>query len=400
MVRAVAALYLASVPLLAYTPRGADLSQALGGIFAATYFGYLMVSRRGLRMPRELVLFGIFVTYSLIGAFYARDVNLFISRQFTLVQLWILSLVLFNVLTLDPTGHIAGWRAIQLAMVAAGLQVLSQSSSIGRVSGPLGNPNAFGLAVLLAIGATLILPVHSRSARIAQVFLLGFFAWQATLSGSRKAIMALVILGGLLSVLVLARTVTRPEALVGRLLLLGVAGYGALVLLQRSPFWYRVENVLAYATGEPIREGSLLTRHALIEAGLQLWAEHPLVGVGLDQFRLYAPVYGLEETYAHSNPVEVLANFGLIGTGLYYGVYGLLSVRLLRTWWRARGESAKGHLLALAGAFWLTWMFLETAWVAYANKLHWIATTLVLATVVNVGKMRPSEFGDSPVGQT
>src|SRR5690606_22989098 len=97
--------------------------------------------------------------------------------------------------------------------------------------------------------------------------------------------------------------------------------------IQSTPHWRRVENLALFLQGEDVSEGSLYARADFIQAGLELWREHPFFGLGSNQFRYYMPEFGLRETYSHSNPIEILANYGLIGFVLYYSIYARLSWR-------------------------------------------------------------------------
>jgi O-antigen ligase len=55
-------------------------------------------------------------------------------------------------------------------------------------------------------------------------------------------------------------------------------------------------------------------------AGLDLFAEHPLFGVGAGNFMFYAQSYGLSKSLRmHSLYIALLAETGIVGTVLYLG---------------------------------------------------------------------------------
>ena len=378
-------LYLISVPLIASLSVGADISQALG-IFAASMFVIrVLLTGDRIRLPLELILFGIFIAYTFVGGFIAVNMSVFMSTQFTLIQLWVLSVVLFNVFTLKQSDHYVLLRAIQVSVVATAVVsapgFLMQS---GRMAGTLLNANSYGLAMLLGFAATLIFPVRGRLARVAQLIVIVFLSSQAMLSGSRKAMLGVLTFVGLYGLLTVARNSRRPGAVFALIFVFALASLGILRWAQSSPYWYRVETFVSFMGGEEVAEGSISVRAQMIASGLELWREHPIIGVGTNQFRYYAHIFGISETYSHSNPVELLANFGIIGALLYYSIYAAITWRIMSAWRGQRHVPEKRHQLATGACFFLVWALLELAWVSYYSKIHWIAFGLVLVITYNI----------------
>lgn len=383
LVRFLLAAYLASVPIAAYSPVGADVSQAIGAVTVAAYVFEVIAHRRPIRLPLELLLFGLFIAYTFVGGVVARDASSFLSRQFTLVQLWILAVVMFNVLILHTSGHVVGLQAVRFGVLGAAMvAMMTMGTTTGRLAGALGNANTYGLVSLLGIAASLLLPVRAGLSHVLQGGLILFFAWQTMLSGSRKAILGVIGLGALIAIVILLRNAKRPGRFVPAVLLVTVAIGVGLAWIQNTPYWYRVENIARFASGETVNEGSLYERAELANTAVEVWRLHPVIGVGTDQFRYYAGDYGLRQTYSHSNPLEILANFGIVGVLLYYGIYAALTVRIFSGWVRERSTPRKNRF-ALIGCIWLTWLAMEVAWVSYYDKLHWITLVLLLVAAYN-----------------
>jgi O-antigen ligase len=61
------------------------------------------------------------------------------------------------------------------------------------------------------------------------------------------------------------------------------------------------------------------------KVGLAGWARNPVFGDGVEAFRADVGIT------SHSTPIDVLYNFGLIGFGLFYALFGLLAWRLYVT---------------------------------------------------------------------
>lgn len=372
-------VYLISVPLISAMPLGAAVSRALGVVAAVAFVTYIL--RGGsLRVPLELVLFGVFIMYSFVGGFVAVDLRTFVSRQFTLVQLWLLLVMIYNVFAVDWAGSTRMLQILQAGAIGAGLIALpSWEPGPGRLGGTLINPNDFGITMLLGLAVTLLLPIGHRfvhkalTASIISAFVLG-----VALSGSRKAILGVAGLFIAHGMVLLMRSAGRPAKFLGVTVVVVLSLVAVFYWFQTTPYWSRVENLFFFLQGEDVREGSLNERAALMAAGVELWKENPIIGLGTDQFRFHASKFGIRETYSHSNPVEVLANFGLIGALLYYATYVALGWRLatcLRRCWL--WKELRYRLLFLT-ALWMVWLALEAAWVTYYSKTHWIVFAMVL----------------------
>lgn len=80
---------------------------------------------------------------------------------------------------------------------------------------------------------------------------------------------------------------------------------------------YRIETAITQLfLGTSVRVShSTDERNQMIREGLKLFWDHPILGGGMQYF-YYMTSFGYE--YSHCNYVEMLCNFGLIGTLIYY----------------------------------------------------------------------------------
>lgn len=386
------ALYLISVPLISAHPVGANVSQGLGMIAGIAFASNAILRRRIVRIPPELIAFGIFVGYSFIGGFVAVNMATFVARQFTLVQLWFLVVMIFDVFYVHQFGTERMFRILLLGIIgAAVIGLLSWEPGTGRLGGTLVNPNGFGAAMLLGLGLILLLPVRPGLLHPALVAILSAGLTVAvTLSGSRKAMLGSLALLCVYGMLTVFRNARHPLRLIGLVVIVLLGSLAVFRWFETTPYWSRIENLFQFMQGESVREGSVYERAAMMVAGIEVWKENPVIGVGTDQFRYHAGAFGIRETYSHSNPIEVLANFGLVGALLYYGAYGALSWRLasvIRRCWSFR--ELRYRLLFLT-AFWIIWVVLEVAWVTYYSKIHWIAFAMVLTTSAHLERRMSS----------
>ncbi len=82
-------------------------------------------------------------------------------------------------------------------------------------------------------------------------------------------------------------------------------------------------DVLTNREGDSGRTG-LGNRRGWEKEGLKGWAANPIFGNGMEAFRSDF------STTSHSTPIDLLYNYGLIGFGLFYGLFASLALRLQR----------------------------------------------------------------------
>jgi hypothetical protein len=140
------------------------------------------------------------------------------------------------------------------------------------------------------------------------------------LTGSRKALFLLVV--GVLGLLLLLLVERHQQNTKGKLALIA----GALVIFTACvlfvPSLYdlvgrRVIEVFRTLFGEGGEDESTRIRLNMIEVGIKLFRQKPLLGQGVG-------------SYAHNNYIELLVGVGIVGTLIYYSMYLVTIVRLVR----------------------------------------------------------------------
>jgi len=79
----------------------------------------------------------------------------------------------------------------------------------------------------------------------------------------------------------------------------------------------RMEGLLNFFSEDATADHSTRIRMELIGIGFELFKDNVLIGYGIDTFRHLND----RPLYSHNNYIELLVNFGLIGTVIYYGFY-------------------------------------------------------------------------------
>lgn len=195
-------------------------------------------------------------------------------------------------------------------------------TALARFSGPVGDPNDLSQVVILSMLPALFAVSRAVGrARILAAVVVGFGLTAVFASHSRASISIVV----LLVALVAARAArTRPK-----LSILLAAGLAVGVGLVPFKFWWRFFRLL---NGQDLGH-----RVELLQAGIQMFTDNPMFGVGLGNFRAHAG--GLD---AHNLTLEVFAEGGLVA-GLPWLL--LVGVALRRAW---QGRAAALGMAAIA----------------------------------------------------
>lgn len=86
----------------------------------------------------------------------------------------------------------------------------------------------------------------------------------------------------------------------------------------RNTMFEMVYGLFGINTGAAIRiDRSTSERLYLIEEAKKIWWQHPIIGVGWDNYRYFNSLH----VYAHNSYYELLASLGVIGFVLYYCYY-------------------------------------------------------------------------------
>ena len=179
------------------------------------------------------------------------------------------------------------------------------------------NSNTIAVGNVIAI-IILIHKIVEKKRVTINLLIITFFALITFLTGSKKGII------GLLFAIILylyykgANYKKRIQRLIIAILLLLVA----FQLILAVPFLYdtigyRFEEMLSFLEKASMVDTSTASRLGLAKYAFELWTEHPLLGVGLNNFSVYQTIGGAGY-YAHNNYLELLADLGVIGFALYY----------------------------------------------------------------------------------
>lgn len=230
-----------------------------------------------------------------------------------------------------------------------------------------GNANTFAVYIMLALICSIWLVLNNRTyLRILFLIIASSQFYMLLLSGGRKYV--LISLAFIYVLLIYKAGKEQKIKMVQyTVIFLGILalGYWAVFNIPQlyNSIGWRMESFFALFGGQTDVLYTDMKREVMIAYGLDFWVQRPLLGYGLNNYKiLFAQVYG-ETAYSHNNFIEMLVNLGLLGFVAYYSFYLYLIYHL----WR------KKDYVTNPGSFFLVFMIclfpLELGVVSYNMNL-------------------------------
>jgi len=342
-------------------------------------------------IPLEFILVGLWLFYSVVCGIFSVNFDVFFDQFLVCLQVIGIALVLLNLLFWLRNPMLV-WSSIFFATLIMSVYILQHPKLYyinGRLAGRLQNANLYALALVLSYVYALNRIIASRSAGIKVFFLASvpFILYLIGESGSRKGIIAVVFFGVLVFVLhykyiMNKSVVTRISIILMFVALVGASSY----YISQSKHINRMESVVSALQSRNISkaDGSFKERLKLYEYGWKIAVEHPLLGVGLDNFRVVMArnANASKGVYSHSNMIELLASTGFIGVALYYSIYSSIFLKLIkikRRYWKSRMDENR-ELYITTFALLVIYFMYDFAMVTYQGKLSWIILSSIITS--------------------
>ena len=354
----------------------------------------ILILKNNLILPREFILVGLWLLYSIVSGIFSVNFNVFFDQFLICLQVMGIALVLLNLLVWlrNPT---LVWSAIFFATIMMSAYVLQYPKMYyidDRLAGRLQNANLYALALVLSYVYALNRIIASRSAAI-KVFCLAsvpFILYLIGETGSRKGIIAVVLFGVLTMVLHYKYIINKSVVMGISIILMFIA----LVVISsyyisQSKHMYRLESVFLTLESGNISKAdkSFKDRLKLYDYGWKMAVEHPVLGMGLDNFRVVMAgnFNASKGVYSHSNMIELLASTGFVGFAIYYSIYVSIFIKLIninRKYWKLWTDE-KRELYITTFALLLIYVIYDFAMVSYQGKLSWIIlSSIIISTTI------------------
>ena len=305
---------------------------------------------------------------------------LFTCAVLCILVFW-MSSRLENIIPVAIIAYIVGALILAVRMVDSYggiVELIEYVSQAGeyRAGKLLGNENAIGLFFSTGILCSLLIFIRSKKLWVKLFMLVSIIALGVPMlfTGSRKALVFAVL--GIILLVIFGYKGARIGKRFVSLMTLFVVMAAIYVAITTLPMFATIndrfellfdgffaDNV-SYKTDE--------MRKLMISRGLEAFVEKPLFGHGTG----YS--YVLFGTYSHNNLVELLMNYGLVGFCLYYGLYLVLIVKLLK-------QAMKNDIYAV---FFFVYVCVQVAlgvgWVNYYERPVQIMTALAAGYLVSL----------------
>lgn len=333
-----------------------------------------------------LLWFAVFAFYGALSSLWASRDNLTaISVTFSVVQV---SLIAFCVMFYAV--YTRSIERILYAFIASSLVFcvrffITVPSSVWGQSARFNAYGIFGSNIpAMAMAYTSIILIwmcffreRKIKHKVPAMLLVVASMFISILMGTRKSLLIFAI--GLL--LFLLGSAKKPLKLAGRILLVGGVVMGAWFLLMNvdilyNSIGYRMESFLAFFSGGEA-DASTVARVNHVAKALQLFGEHPILGVGQDGYRY--TVAGL--AYSHNNYLELLANLGIVGFTLYYLIYGWAVIRGIRVF--------KKNMLPLT--LLLAILISDIGLVSYSTEVIYVLFGIIVSSILLSGNNEPQD---------
>jgi putative inorganic carbon (HCO3(-)) transporter len=263
-------------------------------------------------------------------------------------------------------------------------------TGIARLAGPIGEKNRYAQIMLMLVPLALMQASAERGRPLKLLALAcgALAAIAVALTFSRGAALAAV----LILVVMVAMRYIRPSHLLAAAVVAGLVFAVAPQYVERLTSLTEIAAILSDEPAGAETDNSLLSRATENLAALNVFADHPVLGVGPEQFpqyyRAYAEAVGISvraaDREAHNLYLETAAETGILGVITFFGAALVTLIELARA--RAaslrRGRPdlaamATGFLLALA-TYLTTGLFLHLSYARY----YWLILALAGATAV------------------
>lgn len=307
---------------------------------------------------RAVITLGLYGVVVAASSFFATNQDLAWIGIDDFFRDGIISLIIVLLLTRGPTFRRVIWTLLAAGLFLATLTTLQQLTGqftnnffgfanaevrniVGelndyRIQGPLSS-NYYAMILVVLVPLALDRFWNERSLVLRGLALYGLIVYTLSIifTFSRGGLLALLVV----FVLMLFRHPPRPTVLLTTVLVIAM-----LLPLVPQPYVQRVVNLLdllpTQSEANFVEEGALRGRLSEITVAALVFADHPITGVGYNNFELhyldYSPELGLdprrEDRGAHNLYLEVAAETGILGLLTFLLLLGFMFQGLLKAY--------------------------------------------------------------------
>lgn len=318
---------------ITFQPTGNVITNIITGIFISLVVVLIILEGKKIKISITIFFYSCFMVLSLMSVFYSIDYYSTLTRAITIVQVFILMVACYwYFISLRNIEFVL--KSIVYAGVFGSSILLIQQDPFGgyRLGTIIGDPNTVGIILSYSFLVSIYLSIFNKK----KVFFLlaSIILFSVFLTGSRSSIV--VIISGLLTLTVLKSIHNPIKSKVTPFIFLFLVVSLGYNLIFEFDFLYdilgrRITGLIErYMFGSSSEESSSYYRTLMIIKGFDFFQNNPILGYGLETYRtLFLQESGIF-SYSHNNYIELLVSLGLIGTIIYYLMYGSIFLYALK----------------------------------------------------------------------
>lgn len=378
-------IYIISIYIFDYKPLYTNISNLLVLIFICLSIFQMLVNKKEIKLNEFLISYLIFIFIALLSYFYALNKSIALIKVKTISQIYVLVFILINYL--DNYKKI---RKIMNYFIYSGVITsiyLLFNSNVGRnvrIGEILGNENTMGIIISISFIFCFYSILFEK--KYIYIFPSIFMLVTILLTGSRTAFGFFMIGNSILLWFRYKNIISLKRKI--QIMILGILITILICYLVFSvPIFYnslgkRIINVFSFFNGDVVRENSIKDRTYMIKLGIKLFKEKPILGYGMDNYKVcFKKVTGIRQRYAHNNYIELLVDVGIIGTLSYYFMYFIVWFGIYRR------RKILGDLYYLFSSFIISILAINFATVVYDTKYINIIFAIISSSIVLCNKI-------------
>ena len=381
-------IYILSLYIFTYREGYNTISNYITIILCLLIWGRILILKRKVKLNATVIIYFLFFLVCLISVLYSIEPNLASGKCRTIFLICLLMISLLNYIDdKNKVTKVMSYFIISGFIASIYILINSDFETITRFGSELGNVNSVGIMIAISFIFGIYF-IAERKKYYLLVILITMFA-TILLTGSRKSL--LFIIFGTLYILFM-----KNKGKIFSLIKFFIIGGLVIVLTYYSvikiPIFYniigcRMENLVEFVKTDETKDKSINERKYMIEFGFEKFRQKPIIGYGIDNYRvLFNQETGVKK-YSHNNFVELMVDIGVVGLIIYY----MISINLLKKMLALSSKNKDKILVYTYEAILLAYLILSWTLVFYDSK-H-LSIIIILASVIcRVNKLEHKKF--------
>ncbi len=329
-------LYICSLYVIAYSDYTFICDICFLGALGFSLLNFIM-TRESFKLDYSFFSLLLFVMYAALTTFWVVCDTEVLGMMVTLVQLFGFYMIVRINIADERDFKVVLW-AIYIGAVIMCLytvmyygigEIISRISVGHRIGQEISQVNAMGVNCTILNIMTLYYIMYEKRYWCYMVLPLSVFVMIGC--GSRKAFLLMIL------ALLLLFMFKSKKGVMLRFMAVACVALIALYLVlefadrESNYYLYRIAQIFEVFQDNQadLTDVSLADRSGMITYGIELWSKNPVFGYGPQQYEhFYSLLRGIRRP-PHCTYIQILVGYGIIGFGLFYGIYAFVFSKLI-----------------------------------------------------------------------